>query len=155
MSTITAPLAVPGPAGAPSLLTQHQDQGSCPCLGVIFTTLQSVCPHCPVIAVALSSTVTRQETWGSPSCCTLRLQCRLHHLLVGTRGSIPWALEKPKSPMWGRALDLRGKTTVRCQRLLSSLCEPRGRSRVIPSPERLESPSLRPARWRGTAGLSL
>lgn len=64
---------------------------------------------------------------GGPSCCTSRLQCSPQQLPAGTRGSTP--LEKPKSPMWERTLDLRGKATalpVQCQRLLSSLRRAQG-----------------------------
>lgn len=109
-------------------------------------TIKSVCPHCPLTAVALPSTTSGQDMWGSPSCCTPRLQCSPHQLPVGTRGSI--SLEKPKSPMWGRTLDLRGEGLVPLHGA-KSFClpsdEPRGWNRVIPSPEGMESPSLHPA----------
>lgn len=145
VGTITAPSAVSGLAGALSLLTHHWDQELPLPRGDLQPTMKSGCPHCPVTAVALPSTTNGQEMWGSPSCCTPRLQCSPHQLPVGTRGSI--SLEKPKSLMWGRTLDLRGEGTgspARCQKLLSSLCRAQGPEPGDSQP-RGESPSLRPA----------
>lgn len=146
VGTITAPLAVPGPVGALSLLAHHWDQETCPCLGEILTTLKSGCPHCPVIAVALPSTVSGQEAWGA-------------HLAAppGSSAAPSSCLQEPGAPPHWRSprVPCGKEPWISGERQLLSLCsargfcppsaEPRGRSRAIPSAAGMESPSLRPA----------
>lgn len=43
VGTITAPSAVPGLAGALSLLIHHWDQESCPCLGETISPPSNLC----------------------------------------------------------------------------------------------------------------
>lgn len=132
----------------------HPSLGSreLPLPGVIVTTLQSGCPHGPAMAVAPPALSVGRGQEG-PILLPPRLQCSPPELPAGTRGSIP--PEKPQESHVGKSPGCQGCSPRAVPEAFVLPLQPRGRNRVIPSPEGMGSPSLRPARARGTTGLSL
>lgn len=145
-------LGLAWPGRSTPLLTHHWDQESCPCLGLLSP------PSSLAVPMALPWLWHPQHCqWAGdrrvPSCCPPRLQCSPPELPAGTRGSIP--PEKPQESHVGKSPGCQGCSPRAVPEAFVLPLQPRGRNRVIPSPEGMGSPSLRPARARGTTGLSL